>query len=138
MKKLLTATLSTTLFAIIFSLLAYVPSSQRKPDVYYFGFFETFAFVIIYAGPVYFLVGIPISIIIDKLVGRTNGNSKLLRYFVQLVLYSLVGILVGVIYSIIFYSNTSTTELISFSIFGFIASNSYFHLFLLITKLIKK
>ncbi|MET3684409.1 hypothetical protein ABID56_002546 [Alkalibacillus flavidus] len=135
MKKLLTAVVSSILFATIFSLVSYVPSSEREPNVYYFGFFETFAFVIIYAGPVYLLVGIPLSIIIDKLTERTNRNSKLLRYFVQLGLYSLAGILVGIIYSLIFYTNISHAEVISFSVYGFFASNFYFHLLFWITKL---
>jgi hypothetical protein len=76
MKRLLTALLSAVLFATIFSWISYVPSSQREPNVYYFGFSETFAFVIIYAGPVYFLVGLPLSIFIDKLVRKFYRKSK--------------------------------------------------------------
>jgi len=94
MKRLLTVVLSVVFFATIFSWVSYVPSSQREPNVYYFGFLETFTFVIIYAGPIYFLAGLPLSIVIDKLMDKSNRKSKWAKYFVGLGLYSLFGILV--------------------------------------------
>src|SRR5699024_12266853 len=60
MKRFLTVILSVVLFATVYSWVSYVPISQREPNVYYFGFFETFIFVIIYAGPIYFLAGLPL------------------------------------------------------------------------------
>ena len=140
MKRFLTVVLSVVLFATIYSWFFYVPSSQREPNVYYFGFSETFIFVIIYAGPVYFLVGLPLSIFIDKLIGKTKRNSKWAMYFVGLGLYSLVGTLVGFILLIIFSQNINIyqLEVISYSICGFIAANFYFHLSLLISKINNK
>ncbi|QGH35513.1 hypothetical protein GI584_16290 [Gracilibacillus salitolerans] len=138
MTKFLTAALSVIIFATIFSWISYVPSSQREPNVYYFGFLETFAFVIIYAGPVYFLIGLPLSIFIDKLIKNSTGKTKWQKYFVGLGLYSLVGTLVGVIFLIIFSQNIYQLEVISFSIYGIVASNIYFHVSLLISKINKK
>lgn len=138
MKRFLIILLSSILFATLYSWISYVPSSQREPNVYYFGFFETFAFVIIYAGPVYFLVGLPISIMIDKLVGNFNRNSKWVIYFIQLGLYSLAGILVGFIYLLVSFRGIYLAEVISFSILGFVASNLYFHFLLLVSKMQKK
>ncbi|RKL64719.1 hypothetical protein CR203_24810 [Salipaludibacillus neizhouensis] len=55
MNKFLSAVLAIILFSALYSWFGYVPISQREPNVYYFGFFETFVFVVIYAGPVFFL-----------------------------------------------------------------------------------
>ena len=138
MKRLLTALISINLFATILSWISYTPSSQREHNVYYFGFLETFMFVFLYAGPVYLLVGLPLSFIIDKLIGKTKSNSKLTRYFIGLGLYSFVGTLVGFIFVILLGQNVYWSEIISFSIYGFIASNFYYHLSLLLSKINNK
>ncbi|RFB09443.1 hypothetical protein DZB84_24375 [Bacillus sp. HNG] len=140
MKRLLTAVLSVVLFATMFSWISYVPSPQREPNVYYFGFFETFIFVIIYAGPIYFLVGLPLSTFIDKLIMKSSLKSKLAKYFAGLGLYSLFGILVGVIFLILFSQNRNlfSLEIISFGIYGFIASIFYYHLLIVVSNINRK
>src|SRR5699024_11453040 len=137
MNSFLIVIFSVVLFATVYSWVSYVPISQREPNVYYFGFFETFIFVIIYAGPIYFLAGLPLSVFIDKLIGRFNEKPKLVRYFIGLGLYSLVGTLVGLIFLIIASQNLYRMEFISFSIYVFVASNFYFHFWLLISKLMR-
>ncbi|SES61824.1 hypothetical protein SAMN05216389_10142 [Oceanobacillus limi] len=137
MKRFVTALLATVVFAAIFSGFSYVPTSQREPNVYYFGFFETMVFVIIYASPVYFLVGLPSSILIDKIVIKVYGKSKWNRYFWRLGFYSLAGILISVIL-LVFIQNNDLLEAIPFTICCMIASNIYFHLYLLVSKVMKK
>lgn len=134
MRRVLTALLSTILFATIFSWFSYVPSSQQEPNVYYFGFLEISVFVIIYTAPAYFLVGLLASLLIDKLVRNVDRNLKWKFYFIQLGLYSLAGILVGFIYLKIFSNSMYLVEIIYFLLVGFAASNLYFHLLLLVRK----
>ncbi|MCG7335067.1 hypothetical protein MHZ95_07235 [Sporosarcina sp. ACRSM] len=134
-KRLLTAVLSVILFAIIFSWFFFVPSSQREPNVYYFGFSETFVFVILYAGPVYLLAGLPISILIDKLAAKFQRNSKWKRYFFGFGLYSLAGTLVGALLLILLNQNANLFDVIPFSICCLVASNLYYHLLLLVSKI---
>ena len=134
MKRFLTAALSA-IFATIFSWFFFVPNSQREPNVYYSGFSETFTLAIIYAGPVFFLVGLPFSIIIDKLVGKFNESLKWTRYFFGLGSYSLAGILFGVVFISILNPNIYLEDVISFSICCFIASNIYYHLLLSVSKI---
>jgi urea transporter len=122
-RKFLTVVLSVILFATIFSCFFFVPSSQREPNVYYFGFFETFVFVILYAGPVYLLVGLPLSIFIDKLVAKFHRTSKWKRYFFGLGLYSLAGTLVGALLPIILNQNANLFDVIPFLICCLVASN---------------
>ncbi|TDL32885.1 hypothetical protein E2R51_09480 [Jeotgalibacillus sp. S-D1] len=138
MKRLLAIAISVIIFATSYSWISYVPSSQREPNVYYFGFIETFIFVVIYAGPIYFLVGLPLSIFIDRLIAGVTRKSKWAKYFVGLGFYSLVGVLVGVIFLIIFIQNTYQLDVIIISAYGFVASNIYFHLSLLLSTIIKK
>lgn len=88
----------------------------------------------IYAGPVYLFVGLPLSIFIDKLIEKSNCTSNWARYFVGLGLYSLFGICVGFIFLILLIRNNNIyhIEVFLFSIYGLIASNIYYHLLLLI------
>lgn len=131
LKRFITVAISVILFAILLSWYSYVPSSQREANIYYFGFFETFIFVILYAGPIYFLVGLPLSILIDNLAGRFIITSKLLRYFISLGIYSLTGIVIGAILLIIVNQNIY----FPFLICCFFASNIYLHIFLLVSKI---
>lgn len=137
MKRIITTVLSIVLFATIFSWVSYVPISQRESNVYYFGFFETFIFVIIYAGPIYFLAGLPLSIFIDKLIEKSNRKSIWGKYFVGLGLYSVFGILVGVILILFSQNWTIYYEVFFFSIYGFIASVIYYHLLMLTSNINK-
>ena len=135
MKRFLTAVLSVVLFTTLFAWVSYTPSAQREPNVYYFGFLETSFFIVMYAGPVYFLVGIPFSIFIDELIKKTKRKSKWARYFVGLGLYSSVGALVGFIFPVLLVESIDLWGIIPYSICGFIASNFYYHLSLLISKI---
>ncbi len=136
MKRLLTVALSAILFATLYSCFSYVPSYQQNPNTYYFGFFELFVFVIIYSGPMYFLAGLPLSIYIDSLLKLIE--KCWVRYFAGLVLYSYAGTMVGIIFLILFSENVYRLEVITFSIFGFVAANVYFHLSLLISIIDRK
>ncbi|WP_438317071.1 hypothetical protein [Sporosarcina sp. FA9] len=138
MKRFLIAVLSIVLFATLLAWVSYTPSVQREPNVYYFGFLETSFFVVIYAGPVYFLAGIPLSVLIDKLIGKTKSNSRWTRYFVGLGLYSSIGAFVGFIFPILLTENIDWRGIISYSLYGCIAANFYYHVLLLVSKINEK
>lgn len=135
--RLITVSLSVILLAVIFSWVTYEPMSQREPNVYYFGFFETFVFVIIYSAPVYFLIGLPISILIDKIIGTFNLKSKLAYYFSGLGLYSFAGLLIGIILLMIVNRNIDLYILIPVLICCLVAALIYFHCFLLVSKIMR-
>lgn len=133
-KRLLTAALSAILFTIIFSWFLLVPISRREPNVYYTSFLNSFIHMIIVVIPVFFLLGLPLSILIDKVAEKFNKNSKWAHYFVRLGLYSLTGLLFGVIIMSIFNKSTFLDDVIPLPIGCFIASNIYYHLLLLVSK----
>lgn len=68
--KLVTTLVSILVFAILYSWNAYIPHAEREPDTYYFGFWETAIFVILYAGPIYLVAGIPLSYAGDVILRR--------------------------------------------------------------------
>lgn len=138
LKRLLTVVLSVVLFSTLFSLVSYISISQRESNDFFIRFLGMFMIGIIYAGPIYFLVGLPLSICIDKLIEKFNKKSKWARYFVGLGLYSLAGTLAGDIFVIIFNPKIHLYEVISHAIAGIIASTIYFHLSLLISSIYKK
>ncbi len=127
MKRLLTAALSAFLFTILFSWIFYEP--QIEPGVYHFGFSETFNILIIYVLPIYFLAGIPLSFFIDKLVPKLNKGTKLGHYFWGLGLYSLAGLIIGIIFLFIFQK-----IMLPFLICCVVASSVYYHLLLLVSQ----
>ncbi|MYL57568.1 hypothetical protein GLW20_08615 [Virgibacillus halodenitrificans] len=135
MKRLLTTILAIIVFATLFSAISYVPSSQREPNVYYFGFLETFLIVVLYSGPVYFLVGLPASIIIDRLARVLGKHYGWKKYFIQFGLYSLAGVLAGFVFSLFFGGTISSEEVLPLSILGVAAAIIYFHVSLLVSKI---
>ncbi|MBB4825953.1 hypothetical protein HNO89_003190 [Sporosarcina luteola] len=133
MGSLLTMALTVVIFSIAFSWVSYVPSSQREIGSSYSSFSGTFILVLVFAGPIYFIVGTPLSIFIDKLIRKSNRKSNWGKYFYGFILYSLSGAIVGVLFTMLSgYFNWN--ELIPYSLLGFIASNFYYHLSLLMLK----
>lgn len=120
--------LAIILFALGISCISYVSALQQSDNIYYFSFFETFIFTVIYVGPIYLVIGTPISILIDKLIKKINRKSKWRRYFIGLGMYSLAGIAISLIFK------GEYIEALPISILGFIASNLFFHLSLLLTS----
>ncbi|GAA0492376.1 hypothetical protein GCM10008986_18380 [Salinibacillus aidingensis] len=132
MNRVLALAGSVIFFAIAFSIYSYVPESQREPNVYYFGFFETFVFVMIYSGPVYLIAGLPVSLLIDQLLKKIKGR---LPYLPRMTMYSIAGIIIGFLFHIWMTKNHigSLSLVIRPLIYGFTAANIFLHLLLLIS-----
>lgn len=128
MKRFLSAIIATILFAIVYSAISYAPESQREPNTYYFGFTETIVFVMLYAGPVFLLIGIPLSIMIDKSI-----ENKKSQYIKKLVFYSVAGLLIGALFPLVLLPGLNLASLIVlYAGIGLMAANIYFHTFLLL------
>lgn len=134
---MLTVILSVVVFAIIFHLLQFTTTSPPEfPKEYYFTFYESFFFTIFFVGPVYLLLGLPTSIVIDLLLTKLTSNPRWLYYLYGFLSYSLAGILVGFIF--LFLTSTPirwNIDLLSFLLLCFIASTIYYHLSLIFYKL---
>ncbi|ARK20769.1 hypothetical protein [Sporosarcina ureae] len=128
MKRFISAIIAAIFFAIIYSAISYVPESQREPNTYYFGYAETMVFVMLYAGPIFLLIGIPLSIMIDKLM-----KNKKSQYVKKLVFYSVAGLLIGALFPLILLPGLNSVSLIVlYAGIGLMAANIYFHTLLLL------
>ncbi|WP_303969436.1 hypothetical protein [Sporosarcina ureae] len=128
MKRFISAVIAAILFAIIYSAISYVPESQRESSTYYLGFSEAMVFVMLYAGPIFLLIGIPLSIMIDTLM-----KNKKSQYVKKLVFYSAAGLLIGALFPLILLPGLNSVSLIVlYAGIGLMAANIYFHTFLLL------
>lgn len=76
LQKLLTAFLSAIVFSVVIASMIYTPASQQLEGTSYFSFINLFLLYGAYSLVVLLLGGIPYSIIMDKLVNKTNINNK--------------------------------------------------------------
>lgn len=128
MKRFITAIIAAILFAIIYSAISYVPESQRESSTYYLGFAEAMVFVMLYTGPIFLLIGIPLSIMIDQLI-----KNKKSEYVKKLVFYSVAGLLIGALFPLILLPGLNSVSLIVlYAGIGLMAANIYFHTLLLL------
>ncbi|WP_301107660.1 hypothetical protein [Sporosarcina sp.] len=135
MRKFLAALCAAVVFAAIYSSISYVPVSRQESNVYYFGFFETFAFVLLYSGPVYFLLGIPLSIMIEKLAESSSTILNKRLYLKKLAYYAVAGLIVGAAFILILMPvSHSATFILSYALIGLLASIIYYHSLLLFDR----
>jgi hypothetical protein len=129
-KRIVVALTSSFIFSLFFSLISNTPESQRSPDTYYFGL------AIIYVTPIYFLIGIPISLVIDNWL-KQKRNSYLLR----LGLYSISSLIPSIIFIVLLNSGSGLPPLEGILInwlLSLIASNLFLHILIILEKLLLK
>lgn len=81
-RKLLTSLLTIIIFTIAASLLS-------MSETYGFGFY--FAVYPIYAAPLIFLIGVPLSVLVDFLVNKIRFTNHVLYLIVKLLSYACAG-----------------------------------------------
>lgn len=124
------------LFRCFLHFFSYTPESKRSPDTYYFEVWETFIFGIIYVTPIYFLLGIPISIIIDNLLKRRTKS-----YLLRVVLYSFSSLIPFLILIFLFSSDFGAHTLSGILLnwlLSLFAGNLFLHILIVLEKFIQK
>ncbi|GLO64842.1 MULTISPECIES: hypothetical protein [Oceanobacillus] len=134
MKRLHTTILSIILFSTLYSWAFYIPVSQRAPNTYYFGFWETFIFVFMFSIPP-FIAGAIISMVIDMVIKRINISSNFAHYLLQLILYSLAACIIISVLFVFDDGPFDIREFMIFVLFGIIAANIYLHILLALNKI---
>jgi hypothetical protein len=115
----------------------FVPTSEREPNVYYTPLWATALFIVMYTLPVYLVLGISSSYLIDKLVAQKSYYSKWKQYLMEFFSNGLFGIVAVIIFLMILLIADCKTHLISDSLFNFIpfgliASLLFYHVSLVI------
>ncbi|MBA4533217.1 hypothetical protein [Brevibacillus halotolerans] len=86
------------LFCLVVAVAEYTPMIARKPNTYYFPFVTLLIIYLMYSIPIFLLIGIPCTILIDFITNRMGISNKSKLYFVHLGLYSLAGISIALIF----------------------------------------
>lgn len=134
--RLAAALTSSFAFSMFFALISYTPESQRRPDTYYFEVWETFFLGIIYVTPIYFLIGIPISLVVDHLL-----KHKTKIYLIRVGLYSISSLLPSLILLILFSSGSGSHSLTGFLLnwlISLFAANLFLHILIVLEIFIQK
>jgi hypothetical protein len=120
--------LSSLSFNIILHLMA-LPESLQKDYYEYWSFWGSVLTVAIYELPIYIVIGIPITLLIDfilKLTKKKNNTQRL--YLYQFFLYSLSAAVVGAILVSVEYINIGIIIPVT------IAVHIYFHILYYLRK----
>ena len=135
-QKLLTAFLSAIVFSGVLASIIYTPASQQLEGTSYFSFIGLFLMYGAYSLVLFLFAGIPFSIIMDKIINRTNINNK---YLVDVLIYTLGGIVVNVWFFISLYNPYGVVwdQSITFLLIGIGASLIFLHLSYLAKKVFR-
>lgn len=132
--KLLTAVCATFVFALLYSWNMYVPQAEREVSTYYFGFWEVIVFVIIYAGPIYLILGIPLAFSGDAMLQRFSKSAAWARFGLGLLVYGGLGAIAALIAIPLLLTVPDFPEIIGFAIMGSIAAVVFYLIQLLFLR----
>ncbi|PSJ68703.1 hypothetical protein DES34_103440 [Brevibacillus brevis] len=132
MNKLLSALLTAIFYCVFLASIEYTPMNIREENTYYFSYFSLLFIYLMYSVPFLVIVGIPFSMLIEKIENRITFKSSIRRYSFNVSLYLLAGIIVALFFSLLSKGNI-LMKLLDFE--GFliyiIPSLLYYHLLLL-------
>lgn len=132
--KFITAVCATFVFAILYSWYMYVPQAEREASTYYFGFWEVIIFVVIYAGPIYLIAGIPLSYGGDKILQRFGHSESWKRWLLGILVYAGLGALAALITMPILLTAPTYSEMVGFAAMGSIAATLFYLIQLLLQR----
>lgn len=141
--KIIIALLSTFLLCLW---LAYpsIQVPQSDTSSYKYSFSGLMSIFFIYVGPCMLLLGIPFSLLIDRIAQRRTFSSAIGRYLFHFLLYALAGLLAILIFLLVLASGNLGEALkgsSDFILFGVTGSLLFYHVSLLtlaIAKLFRK
>ncbi|MDF9410594.1 hypothetical protein E1B06_02500 [Brevibacillus laterosporus] len=96
--RIFAGVITAMLFCLVVAVAEYTPMIVRKPNTYYFPFITLVIIYLVYSIPIFLLIGIPCTILIDFITNRMGISNKSKLYFVHLGLYSLAGISIALIF----------------------------------------
>ncbi|MCM3794267.1 MULTISPECIES: hypothetical protein [Priestia] len=135
-KLVVISILSTAIFSTVYGIISLTPESEKEPNVYYFSFTDTFVFTFMYTLPVYIVVGIICSYLID-MVARNMQTRKM--YFSKLLMYSLAGLVPALAFYFLFEGIQVDYQLLFyFFALGILAANTFYHILLLMNKIFNR
>ncbi|MFD2086606.1 hypothetical protein ACFSND_15465 [Brevibacillus brevis] len=105
MNKLLSALLTAIFYCVFLASIEYTPMNIREENTYYFSYFSLLFIYLMYSVPFLVIVGIPFSMLIEKIENRITFKSSIRRYSFNVSLYLLAGIIVALFFSLLSKGN---------------------------------
>ncbi|OUQ86500.1 hypothetical protein B5G50_21445 [Brevibacillus brevis] len=139
-RKILIALVSSVIFCLSLAFLNYTPEIDREPNVQYFSFVSLVMIYLIYATPVYLLLGVPSSLVIDIIKRKIKISNSLFKYVFEVVVYLISGILATFIFLLVLSGGKILLDLTNtrgFFQLGAMASLLYYHIYI-ISYLVKR
>ncbi|MFS0917036.1 hypothetical protein [Brevibacillus sp. 179-C 1.1 NHS] len=133
-RKIIIALVSSVIICLSFALVNYTPETERESNVQYFSFSSLVMIYLVYATPVYLLLGVPFSILIERIKRKIKISHSLFMYFFEVSVYLIAGLLATFIFLLVLsegriFSNPRDAG--GFFLLGGIASFLYYHLYML-------
>ncbi|MDC3424501.1 hypothetical protein NC797_08255 [Aquibacillus sp. 3ASR75-11] len=132
-KKVIIALLSTVIFSVLLGGINYITMSDKTIE----GLWGPMFFFGLYSLPGFFFLGIPLSVLIEKITYQKSFKSNVSLYFTKFVLYFVTGAIAAFVFMMILAIAESEIyligqELVSYMMYGVIASLIYYHISLII------
>ncbi|OAJ72665.1 hypothetical protein AYJ08_17530 [Brevibacillus sp. SKDU10] len=137
--RIFAGVVTAMLFCLVLAVSEYTPTIAREPNTYYFPFITLVIIYLVYSIPIFLLIGIPCTILIDLITNRMGISNKSRLYFVHLGLYFLAGITIA----LVFFGLTKgdiLQKILSFKayIIYIVGSLLFYHISLVTTIIFKK
>ncbi len=135
MNKLLSALFTAIFYCALLAFIEYTPMNMREANTYYFSYFSLLLIYLTYSVPFLIIVGIPFSIFIEKMESRIAFTSLVKRYWFNVGLYILSGIMVALFFSLLSKGNILLRLLDFEGFFIYIIPSILYYHFLLLNSL---
>lgn len=129
MKKFLIILITILLSAPLSSLLSYLTLNLMMDDDS--NFWLSVIIVVIYEVPIYFVVGLPVTLLIDFVLKLTGASKTKNVYLFQLLLYSLVAAFFGLY---LYFTGNENWNNVAMAILALIAVYTYSHILFFLRK----
>ncbi|WP_232699336.1 hypothetical protein [Brevibacillus daliensis] len=142
--KMLAAGFSSIIFSLIYALCNSVVEVFPQPFFHFLLFVTLFILSFTFAAPVYLFAGIPLSMMIDWIVGKISDGGQVKEYFYRVFLYVIAGIVAMTLFTIVMLGEELSNGFLvgifysPIVLFSSGASLLYFHILLLIQLIFRK
>lgn len=137
-RRCIVALVAALIFCLGLALIYYTPVQERGADTYYSPFGSLFIIYLLYAGPVYFIGGVPSSILIDVLIRKLGLAHPVIQYVCGGIAYAVAGVIVMTLFGLFLSGGDSLDILPGWLWIGStLASLLYYHVLLLSYLIVK-
>ncbi|MDX8362727.1 hypothetical protein [Cytobacillus sp. IB215316] len=134
LQKFLVSVFSAIVISLILAIYSYTPQLERLSNSSYASFSGLVSLYLIYITPLLIIIGVPVSIIIEKINEIKLIRSTVDNYFYNIGLYTLAGGIVGNML-FLFISVNDMINYLPLIFFCLFSSIVFYHISLFIRKL---